>query len=223
MGPVCWTSLSTGLSEWELGPGHPEWSPITRTLPDSFQGSWVSFIFWKASHFWLLKRMFSSLFVKRFYIFMFRNRGREGEKERNIDQLPFTHTPSGYQTQNPGTFTNRESNWQPFILQKDTQPTKLHWSELFNSLKCGAELWCFLSFLLFWILILSAQLPPYQQPLLQIEISLIREGVITLSMKLWKHYSQLIIIIMNWVKYMKTTYLLIITISLRSLFLLAHP
>ena len=28
MGPTCWTSLSTGLSEWELGPGHAEQSPI---------------------------------------------------------------------------------------------------------------------------------------------------------------------------------------------------
>ena len=29
LGPVCWTSLSTGLSEWELGPHHAEQSPIT--------------------------------------------------------------------------------------------------------------------------------------------------------------------------------------------------
>ena len=28
MGPVCWTSLLTGLSEWELGPRHTERSPI---------------------------------------------------------------------------------------------------------------------------------------------------------------------------------------------------
>ena len=28
VGPVCRTSLSTGLSEWELGPRHTEWSPI---------------------------------------------------------------------------------------------------------------------------------------------------------------------------------------------------
>ena len=28
VGPVCQTSLSTGLSEWERGPCHAEWSPI---------------------------------------------------------------------------------------------------------------------------------------------------------------------------------------------------
>ena len=28
VGPVCWTSLPTGLSEWKLGPRHTEWSPI---------------------------------------------------------------------------------------------------------------------------------------------------------------------------------------------------
>ena len=30
MGPVCQTSLSTGLSEWELGPHNTEWFPIGR-------------------------------------------------------------------------------------------------------------------------------------------------------------------------------------------------
>ena len=28
VGPLCWTSFSTGLSEWELGPRHTELSPI---------------------------------------------------------------------------------------------------------------------------------------------------------------------------------------------------
>ena len=28
VGPVCWTSLPTGLSEWELGPRHTEQSSI---------------------------------------------------------------------------------------------------------------------------------------------------------------------------------------------------
>ena len=30
VGPVCWTSLPTGLSEWELGPCHTEQSPINK-------------------------------------------------------------------------------------------------------------------------------------------------------------------------------------------------
>ena len=33
VGPVCRTSLSTGLSEWELGSCHTEWSPIPEAPP----------------------------------------------------------------------------------------------------------------------------------------------------------------------------------------------
>ena len=32
VGPVCWTLLPTGLSEWELGPWHRERSPIISYL-----------------------------------------------------------------------------------------------------------------------------------------------------------------------------------------------
>ena len=32
VGPVCWTSLPTGLSGWELGPRHTERSPIFTPL-----------------------------------------------------------------------------------------------------------------------------------------------------------------------------------------------
>ena len=28
VGSVCWTSLSTGLSKWQLGPHHAERSPV---------------------------------------------------------------------------------------------------------------------------------------------------------------------------------------------------
>ena len=28
VGPMCWTSLPTGLSEWELGPRHSGQSPV---------------------------------------------------------------------------------------------------------------------------------------------------------------------------------------------------
>ena len=34
VGPVCQTSLSTGPSQWELGPRHTEWSPIEKTTVD---------------------------------------------------------------------------------------------------------------------------------------------------------------------------------------------
>ena len=56
----------------------------------------------------------------------------EGEREgenidvRNIDQLPFTHTLTGDQTHNPSTFPDQGSNWKPFALQDDAQPTEPH-------------------------------------------------------------------------------------------------
>ena len=34
VGPVCWASLPTGLSEWELGPCHAERSPIIDKLEE---------------------------------------------------------------------------------------------------------------------------------------------------------------------------------------------
>ena len=32
LGPVCWTWIPTGSSEWDLGPCHTEWSPIFSPL-----------------------------------------------------------------------------------------------------------------------------------------------------------------------------------------------
>ena len=69
-------------------------------------------------------------FLKRsYYLFIFRERGRrEKERERNIDQLPLAHARTGDQTRNTGMCPNRKSNWWPFTLGDDAQPTEPHWS-----------------------------------------------------------------------------------------------
>ena len=71
-----------------------------------------------------------SLF-KRFYLFTFRERGREGEREgnidvRNINWLPLAHTVTRDQTHSPGMCPDGESNQAPFSLWDNAQPTELH-------------------------------------------------------------------------------------------------
>ena len=46
VGPVCWTLLPTGLSEWELGPHHTEWSPIQIDI----LASWLVEVLFKCIH-----------------------------------------------------------------------------------------------------------------------------------------------------------------------------
>ena len=63
--------------------------------------------------------------------------------EGNIDRLPFTHTPTGDWTCNPGMCPDGESNLWPFTLQDDTQPTQPHQSGIVNILldaSCRNEL-----------------------------------------------------------------------------------
>ena len=64
------------------------------------------------------------------YLFVERWEGREEEKERDIDLLPLTHTPTQDQTRNQGICPDQESNRWPFALQDDAQPIKPHWSGL---------------------------------------------------------------------------------------------
>ena len=60
-----------------------------------------------------------------------RKGGRETSMwERNINQLPLTHTPTGDQTHNPSLCLDQESNLQPFGLWDSTQPTEPHQSGL---------------------------------------------------------------------------------------------
>ena len=61
------------------------------------------------------------LFLKRFYLFIFREQGREGERERNINVwLPLARPPLGTTTQ------AWESDRWPFGWQAGAQPTEPH-------------------------------------------------------------------------------------------------
>ena len=67
-------------------------------------------------------------FLKRFYLFIFRERGRKGEREWEKHQcVVASHTPpTGDVACNPCTCPDWEWNWWPFPLQSDTQSTEPH-------------------------------------------------------------------------------------------------
>ena len=75
---------------------------------------------------------FHKPFLKRFYLFIFRERGREGERERNTDVQEIHgsvayHIPStGHLIHNPGMCPDWESNQQPFGSQVSPQSTEPH-------------------------------------------------------------------------------------------------
>ena len=61
----------------------------------------------------------------RFYLFLHREEGREKKRERNINVwLPLMRPPAGDLAHNPGTCPDWESNWRPFTLWDDAQPTE---------------------------------------------------------------------------------------------------
>ena len=63
-----------------------------------------------------------------------RERGREKERERNIvrniNQLPPIRAPTGDQTFNPDMFPDQELNPRPFSLQDNAQPAEPRWARL---------------------------------------------------------------------------------------------
>ena len=65
-------------------------------------------------------------FLKRFYLFIFRERGRKGEREGEKHQcVVASHAPpSGDLAHSPGMCPDWESNQQPFGLQAGTQSTE---------------------------------------------------------------------------------------------------
>ena len=67
-------------------------------------------------------------FLKRFYLFIFRERGKEGEREREKHQgVVASHVPPrGDLARNPGMCPDWELNRRPFRLQVDSQSTKPH-------------------------------------------------------------------------------------------------
>ena len=62
------------------------------------------------------------------YLFLDRGKGREQEKERNINRLALLHNPNGDGTSNPWMCPDWESNQQPFTLWNDAQPREPHQS-----------------------------------------------------------------------------------------------
>ena len=75
-----------------------------------------------------MRVLFSYLFLKVFYVFIFRDRGREGEREEEKHQcVVASHTlPTGDLAHNPGMCPDWESKLQPFGPQASTQSTKPH-------------------------------------------------------------------------------------------------
>ena len=74
-------------------------------------------------------------FLKRLYLFLEREEGREKVRKRNTDQLPLIHSLTRDQAHNPGVCPDQESNLRPFALWADAQPTEPHVSELVSLLK----------------------------------------------------------------------------------------
>ena len=67
-------------------------------------------------------------FLKKFYSFIFRERGREGEREgEKLHQSVASHAlPTGDLAGNPGMCPDWKSNCQPFGLQASTQSAEPH-------------------------------------------------------------------------------------------------
>ena len=71
---------------------------------------------------------FFSFFKKRFYLFIFRERGKEGEREGEKHQCVVASlaSPTGDLARNPGMCPDWDSNQQPFGSQACAQSTELH-------------------------------------------------------------------------------------------------
>ena len=63
-------------------------------------------------------------FLKRFYLFTFRQKGREGEREGEKHQCVVASyvAPTGDLASNPGKCPDWELNWRPFGSQPPLNP-----------------------------------------------------------------------------------------------------
>ena len=95
--------------------GHPKFSEAK----SDFIGNLLSF---------RMGSNFLSFSLERFYLFIFRERGWEGEREGEkhqcvvVSQVP----PTGDLAHNPGMCPDWELNWQPLGSQAGTQSTEPH-------------------------------------------------------------------------------------------------
>ena len=67
-------------------------------------------------------------FLKRFYLFIYRERGREGEREGEKHQcvVATRAPPTGDLARNPGVCPDGESNQRPLGLQASAQSSEPH-------------------------------------------------------------------------------------------------
>ena len=70
----------------------------------------------------------TSFLFLRFYLFIFRERERKGERKGEKQQCVVASylPPTGDMAQNPGMCPDWELNWRPFGLQAGTQSTEPH-------------------------------------------------------------------------------------------------
>ena len=102
---------------------------------------------WAAT--WLLLHFHppNLFFSKRFYLFTFRQRGREGERKGKKHQCGVvSYSPAtGHLAYNPGMCPDWESNRQSFGLQAGTQSTESHQSGLTLQILPTNFLWSILT------------------------------------------------------------------------------
>ena len=74
----------------------------------------------------LLSFYCSQVFFLRFYLFIFRDRGREGEREGEQHHCVVASStpPTGDLAHNPGMCPDWEANWLPFGSQAHAQSTE---------------------------------------------------------------------------------------------------
>ena len=125
---IDWLPLLCALTgDWTCNPGmcpdqESNWRPFT--LQDEAQLT-------EPHQSGLEFTIFYFILFKYFIYFTFRERGREGEREGEKHLPVASHTsPTRDLAWNPGMCPDQESNWWPFTLQNNAQPTEPHWSGL---------------------------------------------------------------------------------------------
>ena len=120
-------------------PRHMPWlgiEPATFCFAGWCSTNWATLV--RASLWFFFKISF--IYLLRFYLFIFRERGREGEREGEKHQcVVASHTPpTGDLVHNPGMCPDWELNWWPLGSQAHAQSTEPHQPEqvydVFNDL-----------------------------------------------------------------------------------------